>query len=80
MTTNAMRVLSAFDVQYALNRHLDGDWGDLSAEDKKANDRGLSPESPDRLLSAYHSSSGIKFWIITEWNRSATTVLLPSDY
>lgn len=77
-TTNAVKTLTHDDTLNALNRHRTGDWGDLDQEDKKANDRALIEGS--RLLSAYHSASGVKFWIITEADRSATTVLLPEDY
>ena len=62
----------------ALVRHLNGDWGDVGPHDKAANDRAL--RDGDRLLSAYHAPDGTKFWIITEADRSATTVLLPEDY
>ncbi len=55
-----------------------GDSGDLDREDKKANDDALRDDG--RLLSAYLSASGVKFWIITEWDRSVTTLLLPSEY
>ena len=53
-------------------------WGDLDPEDRQAND--LSLKDGSRLLSAYHSKDGTKFWIITEADRSVTTVLLPGDY
>ena len=68
----------------AIERHLNGDWGDVCDSDKRANDRALKDGS--RLLSAYHTPAlgdkkrETKFWIITEADRSATTVLLPSDY
>jgi hypothetical protein len=55
-----------------------GDWGDLCQEDIDENNRAL--EVGSRILSAYTSSSKVKFWIITEWDRSVTTVLLPSEY
>ena len=62
----------------ALTRHLNGDWGDVCQEDKAANNRAL--RDGDRLLSAYHAPDGKRFWIITEADRSATTILLPDDY
>lgn len=62
-----------------LNRHQAGDWGDLDEDDKLMNDRALDKEYPDRILSAYHIGE-TKIWIITEWDRSATTVLLPDEY
>ena len=61
-----------------LRRHQCADWGDLGDEDKAEND--FSVENGLRVLSAYHTPDGVKFWIITEANRSATTVLLPSEY
>jgi len=63
-----------------VRRHLRGDWGDVDVSDKKANDAALSPLEPARLLSAYHLKNGTKIWIITEWDRSVTTVLLPEEY
>jgi hypothetical protein len=62
----------------ALARHAAGDWGDLDAEDKAENE--LSLKNGFRLLSAYHSEAGVKFWVITEADRSVTTALLPSEY
>ena len=59
-------------------RHAAGDWGDLSREDMRANAEALKEGT--RLLSAYHLKDGRKLWIITEWDRSATTVLLPEEY
>ena len=61
----------------ALTRHASGDWGELSEDDKAANDEAL--EFGDRLLSSY-KFSGIRFWIITEADRSITTILMPNDY
>lgn len=61
-----------------LHRHGHGDWGDLDAEDRRTNDRAL--RLGGRLLSAYHYDDGTKVWIITETDRSVTTVLFPEDY
>ena len=66
-----------------LARHLAGDWGDLDADDKRANDEAVKDGS--RILSAYLLKSGEKIWLITEaadddGNREATTALLPSEY
>jgi len=59
-------------------RHLAGDWGEaLCEEDRHANDTALKVGT--RILSAYRVGKE-KVWIITEWDRSATTVLLPEDY
>jgi hypothetical protein len=61
-----------------LLRHKHGDWGDLCAEDRRENERSLRVGS--RLLSAYRTRTEDKLWIITEWDRSATTLLLPEEY
>lgn len=77
-TPNALARLTHTDIARALLRHNAGDWGDLGAEDRTANDAGLAEGT--RLLSAYVAANGTKFWIITEADRSVTTVLLPEDY
>ena len=77
-TRGALSVLSIEDLMKALGRHLSGDWGDLSAEDKQEND--FSVNNGFRIISSYSSKKGVKFWIITEADRSATTVLLPEEY
>jgi hypothetical protein len=59
-------------------RHSSGDWGTVDKEDWAANDRALA--EGERLLSAYELGNGETVWIITEWDRSATTILLPEDY
>ena len=61
-----------------LVRHVTGDWGDLDDEDKKENE--LSVKEGFRILSAYKIETGVKVWVITEWDRSMTTILLPEDY
>jgi len=66
------------EIMDAFWRHESGDWGDVCAEDKEANETAL--QFGGRLFSAYHDSNGVKFWIVTEADRSATTVLLPDDY
>ncbi|KFA99640.1 hypothetical protein [Vibrio sp. ER1A] len=60
-----------------LMRHQNGDWGDMPIEDKITNDE--STKSDGRIMSSY-KFCGEKIWIITEWNRSVITVLLPSEY
>jgi hypothetical protein len=61
-----------------LQRHASGDWGDLCTEDMQANNDAL--QYGDRLLSSYVLSESCKVWVITEWDRSVTTILLPSEY
>jgi len=62
-----------------LRRHLKGDWGDLDASDRRHNDAALK-SGKDRLFSSYQLTPNLKLWIITEWDRSVTTLLLPSEY
>jgi hypothetical protein len=61
-----------------LARHSNADWGDLSESDKVLNDMALEG-GDDRIFSSYNVGPG-KLWIITEWDRSVTTILLPEDY
>lgn len=65
------------EVGDAIQRHASGDWGDLCEEDKQMNDLALFDNG--RLLSAYDTNQG-KIWIITEWDRSVTTILFPNEY
>lgn len=78
ITPNAMQRIQPGEVLAALKRHAAGDWGDVCEEDRKENE--LSLREGFRILSVYHSAVGEKFWIITEADRSATTVLMPEDY
>jgi hypothetical protein len=61
-----------------LSRHVTGDWGELSEEDRKENQYSL--EHGFRLLSSYQTSAGDRVWVITERGRTHTTILLPSEY
>lgn len=78
ITANAKNVLTDSDIENALNRHQFGDWGELCEEDKQVNEEAL--KDGDRILSVYISSGGKRFWVITEADRSCTTVLMPEDY
>ena len=62
----------------ALRRHASGDWGKVCNEDADANENALVHGA--RLLSAYETAEDVCFWIITEADRSLTTVLLPEEY
>lgn len=77
-TLNASRTLTTDEIFDAMERHEKGDWGDLPPHDKAANDEAL--KNGERVHSVYHSTKGEKFWIITERDRSVTTVLMPEDY
>jgi hypothetical protein len=77
ITANAQATLDPADVQQGLSRHARGDWGDLRPEDREENE--LSLTEGFRLFSAYGSGDK-RIWIITEADRSVTTVLMPEDY
>ncbi len=63
-----------------LDRHLGGDWGEMDAHDSRLND-GAVRSGEDRIFSAYLLRDGVtKIWCITERDRSATTIILPSEY
>lgn len=78
ITPGARDALNLKDVASSLVRHASGDFGDVCDEDWSMNNAAI--DYGDRILSAYHDSNEVKFWIITEWDRSATTILLPSEY
>jgi hypothetical protein len=78
ITSNAQAVLTPEDVSMAFVRHSRGDWGDVCAEDRQMNERGVLDQG--MILSAYHSAKGGKFWVITDPGHEVTTVLLPEDY
>jgi hypothetical protein len=77
-TPGVLGRVSEAEVLDALARHVDGDWGDVSNDDRKANDDALRDGA--RVLSAYVTGAGTSFWVITEADRSSTTVLLPDEY
>ena len=77
ITANASLRLKTEEVMTGLRRHAAGDWGNVCPEDALANDAAVL--DGDRLLSAYGDGQH-RFWIITEADRSVTTVLLPDDY
>jgi hypothetical protein len=79
-TPGALETLAVARVDGAtyLARHAAGDWGDVDADDWSANDRALG--AGERLLSAYRLPNGERLWIITEADRSASTLLRPDEY
>lgn len=77
-TPGVLKAVPQEEINKAIERHSNGDWGDLCKEDKQENE--FSLKNGFRLLSSYTSKDGVKFWIITEADRSATTVLLPDEY
>ena len=77
-TPGVLEVTTQTERDIAFSRHSRGDWGDVGKEDWQGNDQAL--QNGERLLSAYHALNGTKFWIVTEADRSATTILLPSEY
>ena len=63
---------------YFLRRHETGDWGEVGQEDWKRNDDALTDGT--RIFSVYRTSLGERIWVITEADRSVTTILLPEEY
>ena len=78
MSACARRALTDKDIYAALARHKTGDWGDVSEADRRANNNALNRGG--RLLSVYTGADGDTFWVITEADKSSTTVPLPGDY
>ena len=79
-TPSALEALEAAgqDGGELFRRHQYGDWGTVDAEDQQANERAIREGS--RILSASLLKSGVKVWLITEADRSVTTILLPDEY
>jgi hypothetical protein len=78
ITRAALDTLHPEDVKLCLSRHAAGDWGDVDESDRRENEISLAQGL--RLFSVYRDRTGVKLWIITEADHSATTVLLPEDY
>lgn len=77
-TPAALESVDPEDMRNCLARHAAADWGDLCAEDRAENEIALQNEL--RIFSVYRDRKGVKFWIITEADRSSTCILLPTDY
>jgi len=76
-TANALTRLNNEDILTGIQRHQAGDWGDVGDDDRRENE--LSLEQGFRLLSVYHATNGVKFWIITEVDRkiaSSDTIIV----
>ncbi len=78
ITPQALLTIDEVDFFTCFIRHRSGDWGDLDEQDWKANDDAV--ESGSRILSFYSDRRGNSFWIITEPDRSSTTVQLPEEF
>ena len=78
VTRQAFERLATDDIERALRLHVQGDWGLVCPDDRQSNEEALAEGL--RLFSVYEDKSSTRFWIITEADRSLTTVLLPDDY
>ena len=78
ITAHAQDMLADADINAALARHQSGDWGEVSGSDWRMNDGAL--KFGERILSVYTGKGGKRFWVITEADRSYTTVMMPDDY
>lgn len=77
ITANAANILTPSDILLGILRHASGDWGTICPDDAALNDEAVV--ACDRILSSYGTEDRT-FWIITEADRSATTILMPEDY
>jgi hypothetical protein len=79
-TPGAVETMQRHNVlpQALLQRHVTGDWGVLCDEDIQSNNDAV--QHGDRILSNYPIANNVRIWVITEWDRSVTTLLLPSEY
>ena len=79
-TPGALQVLQKAEQEPSefLDRHVNGDWGDVTDADKQENE--VSIEQGFRILSAYTTSAGDRIWVLTKADRSATIILLPEEY
>jgi hypothetical protein len=79
-TSGALQALQKAEQEPSefLDRHVNGDWGEVPEEDKRENE--FSVQQGFRILSAYTTSAGDRLWIITEADHSATIILLPEEY
>ena len=78
ITVGARDTLDPEDILLSLRKHARGDWGECGEDDRQANDQALIDGT--RIFSVYQDRFSTRFWIITEADRSATTILLPSEY
>lgn len=76
-TPGALKKFGVLFVANCIKRHAFGDWGDVDTETRYKNDH--ANEGTDSIFSIYNCRYGT-LWVITEWNRSATTALLPEEY
>lgn len=77
-TPGALEAVPPDEMHAALSHHHHGEWGDIGEEDRQENERSLRDGC--RVLSVFHTKGGVKFYVITEHDRSVTTVLLPEEY
>ncbi|MDB6078805.1 MAG: hypothetical protein JWO82_2552 [Akkermansiaceae bacterium] len=78
-TPGVMETVNPEDALECLARHAAGDWDELPAEDRRENEIALEVGGL-RIWSTYRDRNQVRFWIITEADRSATTLTLPSEY
>ena len=80
ITAGALEVLGSLEVSPSelLERHASGDWGEVPLADARENE--LALEHGFRVMSSYPLSGGVRVWVITESDRSSTTILLPAEY
>lgn len=78
MSNGILQTLGSEKILRAVERHQSGDWGDVSESERAENDQALSARR--RLISAYQTENGIKFWLVTRADRRSTQLYLTQDY
>lgn len=78
ITDGAAAALEVSEAARMVRRHLTGDWGEMDGDDQRTNERALLDGA--RVMSQYTASNGARIWVITEADRSVTTILLPEEY
>lgn len=79
ITRDALDAFNLDVIEEALERHAAGDWGDITESYGHVNDLGLTEGDEDKVISVYNFENNSCMWVITEWNRSHTTVMLADD-
>jgi hypothetical protein len=78
ITDGAAAALGVDEAVVMVRRHLTGDWGEMDSHDRRVNREAV--RDGNRVVSEYRAASGARVWVITEADRSATTLLLPEEY
>lgn len=79
-TPNALSKVCPEAIKIGLDFHFRGGWGLVTEDTAEQNNLSVAGDAQAMILSIFEANDSIRFWIITEWDRSVTTVLMPEDY